>query len=461
MGVKRKNQPGYVKSKGKDGRTIWVPEVKARKTGNTDISQVKSDFSPSGQQVSHEEIREELFDAYEDYNDAYRKRYSHLEGSHYSDRGYFSARMDTIVKQEEKGMNLDDDKWDHDARIVSEMMQVLSQDVITENDRETVRKLHSQLYPFKAKREPGVLSSEDRYVPGNERIAIHGTASELLEEANSYQHSQEFLDEKRQETLAENSDRMINAGGSFEELYDLEDAGYENIGMTHYYGKGTKPYLHAAINYISQQDRRNILEEYGDRYSAFMDPFQKATHSLAIDQNLYLSAVFPEKYLAKRLEQYDIDGVFVSPFRNGREYGNVYTVLEPDGSPVSFAVYEHRNSDSIIINGKRFWDGEELPYAGNSKEAFFAEFEPNDYDQAADALAMYMKDAQQGELPSERYLVDTVQRRDWNAILSKSIGGAYMKFLEEYSPEEAQRIKKNSGDDILDRLDFDPEFGGE
>lgn len=457
MGVKRKNQPGYVKSKGKDGRIIWVPETKARKTGNADISQIKSDFSPSEQQDSHEEIREELFDAYEDYNDAYKKRYPHLEGSHYSDKGYFSARMDIITSQEKRGMNLDDDKWNHDARILSEMMQILSQDVITENDREAVRELHSQLYPFKARRDPGIISSDDKYNPGNQRIAIHGTADELLEEANSYPNSQEFLNARLQE-IVQRSNRMINAGGSFEELYDMEDIGYKNIGMTHYYGKGTKPYLNAAINYIFEHNRRDLVEEYGDRYSSFMDPFQKAVSSLAIDQNLYLSAVFPEKYLAKRLEQYDIDGVFVSPFRNGREYGNVYTVLEPDGSPVSFAVYQHRNSDSIIINGKRFWDGEELPYAADSKEAFFAEFEPDDYDQAADALSMYMKDAQQGELPSEHYLVDTVQRRDWNAILAESLGGTYMRFLEEHSPEEAQRIKRNSDNDILDRLDFDPEF---
>lgn len=66
---------------------------------------------------------------------------------------------------------------------------------------------------------------------------------------------------------------------------------------------------------------------------------------------------------------------------------------------------------------------------------------------------------QQGELPSEHYLVDTVQRRDLNAILAESLGGTYMRFLEEHSPEEAQRIKRNSDNDILDRLDFDPEFG--
>ena len=57
MGIKRKNQPGYVKAKGKDGRTIWVPESKIKENKKTDLKQVKSDFSTVKPQYDHEEIR--------------------------------------------------------------------------------------------------------------------------------------------------------------------------------------------------------------------------------------------------------------------------------------------------------------------------------------------------------------------------------------------------------------------
>ena len=63
--------------------------------------------------------------------------------------------------------------------------------------------------------------------------------------------------------------------------------------------------------------------------------------------------------------------VNVSSFNNGREYGLVYTVDTPSGDKRSFSVYEHRNSDSIIINGKTNWNkNEDLPYAADSKNIY-------------------------------------------------------------------------------------------
>lgn len=462
MGIKRKNQPGYVKAKGKDGRTIWVPESKVKGNEKADLKQIKSDFSTIKPQQDHEEIREEFLDALEDYNDAYAKRYAHLNGSNYHNMGIFEMYIESLHEQEEKGVVLDNGEWNHDASIISEMAQILSQDEIHEEDKERVRQLHSTLYPFKAIRKPGVYSTEDKFTPGNERMIIDLVARELLQDANAQHHSQEFLDEKQKETV-KRSERMINAGGSFEELYDLEDTLFEDTGRTHYYGEGTKEYLNAAINSLIEKDKEDIDREHDEKYQStdFMDPYDRARSVIIEAPNMYLASVFPEKYLAKKLEQYNIDGVYVSPFQNGREYGNVYTVLEPDGTPISFSVYEHRNSDSIIINGKRYWDGEELPYAADNKNAFFAEFSHYDFEQAADALAMYMKDAQNGELATEQYLVETAQHRDWNSILAQSLGKAYTDFLEKYSPEEAQRIKRNSDEDVLKRLDFDPEFDDE
>lgn len=67
---------------------------------------------------------------------------------------------------------------------------------------------------------------------------------------------------------------------------------------------------------------------------------------------------------------------------------------------------------------------------------FFAEFSPEDADQAADTLAMYLKDAQNGELHSVNYMIDNAQHREWNAILSKNLPG-FQDFLEQHNRMEA------------------------
>lgn len=454
MAKKRKNQPGYVQSRGKDGRIVWVPKSRASSSQHSDETDVKSDFLT--EKRSHEEVYEDLLDTFDDYNDHYDKKYAHLYGSNFGKR-FFEWKTDDLAEQQEKGMIFDED-WDHDAEIVTEMMHSLIKDELTEDDRQRVRDLHEQLIPFKEIRKPGVWSSNDKFTKGNERTVLHSTARQLLEEANTYQVSNAVLAEKLEEDV-NRSDRMINAGGSFEELYDTENEMFRNSGHEYYYGIGTKPYLNAAINELMDKNKKSVDEEYSDKTSDFVDPYNKALHTISESPNLYLASVFPEKYLAAKLEQYDIDGVFVSPFVNGREYGNVYTVLDPEGNPMSFSVYEHRNSDSIIINGKKYWDGEELPYAADSKNAFFAEFAPYDFDQAADALAMYIKDTQEGNLPSENYLVETAHHRDWGAILSEQFGKPFDEFLGKHFPQEAKRLKKQKDDEILNDLDFDPEIG--
>lgn len=64
------------------------------------------------------------------------------------------------------------------------------------------------------------------------------------------------------------------------------------------------------------------------------------------------------------------------------------------GLSVSFTycVYEHRNTDSIIINGREglITMNGELPYAGESKYDYLAEFPYNAHMEVADKLAEFM-----------------------------------------------------------------------
>lgn len=134
----------------------------------------------------------------------------------------------------------------------------------------------------------------------------------------------------------------------------------------------------------------------------------KLMAALENENQLYLSTVFVDKELKKAMETKNIkDGsVGVASFYNTREWGNVYTVTQPDGNKRSFSVYEHRNSDDIIINGKTNWEGDhELPYSGDSKYKYFGSFDYNRPDQAAESLARWIEAAQDGRLDSDEEIL--------------------------------------------------------
>lgn len=158
-------------------------------------------------------------------------------------------------------------------------------------------------------------------------------------------------------------------------------------------------------------------------------------------QELYNVLVFPEKDLKPVLDRLGIDQVGVSPLVNGRENGLVYTVRDSNGGTRSFCMYEDRNSDSLIINGKTDWnpnDFDPLPYAGHKKHEFFAEFAPGDYKQAAETMGYFLKSAERGDLESDQELVEKLERRDWKAILSESIPG-----FAEWWEEKEKRDNSN------------------
>lgn len=91
----------------------------------------------------------------------------------------------------------------------------------------------------------------------------------------------------------------------------------------------------------------------------------------------------------KRLK--DIE-VFVGTFHNCRECGYTFKVSKANGVDKSFTfiVYEHRNSDSIIVNGHEgYWsamNGAELPFRGDSKWTYWGCFGYKEYEKAANYL---------------------------------------------------------------------------
>ena len=66
----------------------------------------------------------------------------------------------------------------------------------------------------------------------------------------------------------------------------------------------------------------------------------------------------------------DLQGVNVDVecFQNGREMGLTFTVWQ-GATRITYCVYEHRNSDQIIVNHKKGWSSftGDLPYKGESK----------------------------------------------------------------------------------------------
>lgn len=243
------------------------------------------------------------------------------------------------------------------------------------------------------------------------------------------------------------NDRVDGLGAAMEEWFDKENYMYTRDGEPMYF---TKEHLNGAIDdYIAG----NIPDIGNEDVSYLLPDRQRAAHVFNESSQFNLAMAFPNMELKDAMEKADMRDVKATPFLNMREAGIAYTVQQPDGNTRTFSVYEHRNTDSIIINGTENWDGESLPYAGDSKNIFFAEFAPDDRKQAADALVMFMKDAQNGELDSTHELASKAQHRDWDAILRSNpvFGSAYGEFSDKHYGKREEMTDES----ILGKLDFD------
>lgn len=238
------------------------------------------------------------------------------------------------------------------------------------------------------------------------------------------------------------------------------DPGYDFLEGTEL-GDNAKDYFDETIDRVIAGQEYKSVNPDKDGGDAYITPkHDRFMRALDGDNQLYMATVFPDRELKDSMEKASVDNVTVTSFYNTREWGNAYTVLQPDGSTRTFAVYEHRNTDSIIINGKENWKNEnnELPYAGDSKEMFFDEIPPDERKRAADNLVFFMKAAQNGDLASDGTLSRNASRRDWTSILSEQIPG-FAEWHKEHSPESYPE-DKGSEEDLLRNLDFEVEDDG-
>jgi len=84
--------------------------------------------------------------------------------------------------------------------------------------------------------------------------------------------------------------------------------------------------------------------------------------------------------------------VAVGTFTNRRENGLTFRVSKTDRA-FTFCIYEHRNSDSIIINGKKGYNtaSGDLPYMKDSAFGYMASFSAGQYQECTDRLIEMIK----------------------------------------------------------------------
>lgn len=404
----------------------------------------RSDFSQSHTQeiLSEEEAFDATIDAMEVMSEHQRMSVFRGEPEEESSLRFdpFDFHLDKITKAEDTPWTANDR---HDATVLQSMMDTLDNPSLSTEQRRA--DLQSLLDSMHRRSQRGEL--------------LHDMGGDIVkfELMGDYRRTDRELSLLRDnEPVNENPHLLYSEGELGAALKDDEVYGrYVN-----------SPYLNAAIRDVVRNGEEDFpldLNEYENREkSYYLDEFDRIKGEIIYTQGFNLAYMFPNKELKNAMDTYEIDNVYTDSFVNGREYGNVYSVAMPNGDTMSFSVYEHRNSDSIIINGKRNWgkNSGELPYAADSKYQYFAEVECENYREAADMLCFFLKDAHNGTLKDTEELIRQAPRIDWNTRLAQQLGSGYMEFLEGHYPQEARRVRKNlsgerkSDQEILDELDF-------
>jgi hypothetical protein len=109
---------------------------------------------------------------------------------------------------------------------------------------------------------------------------------------------------------------------------------------------------------------------------------------ITIDEGLKYSLKIL-KYLRKNKNIKKIP-IYIGTFTNCREQGLTFRVsLNNSCDAFTWCVYQHRNSDDIIINGKEGFitmNGD-LPYSGDSSHTYLASFRYDKFEECANKLA--------------------------------------------------------------------------
>lgn len=341
---------------------------------------------------------------------------------------------------------------------VEKIADLTTKEDFTPEDQAEAERLISSLAPIETRlgsNRIGRLSGRD--TTPNPIFArdrqLHSLARNIL--------TRRLADDETFEPVTEelSNDRLIG-------LREAQDAFFKNFNHPDYYHNGETymgdvegHYQEAIARVVRGDDATDLVNDEGGRSllpasSRVFNAMHPENFSTNLGkQQLYLAAAFPVNELKEEMDRVGIDGVSVSTLDNGREQGNVYTVVTPDGSTRSFAVYEHRNSDTIIINGKEDWDGTGLPYAGDNSRHFYAQYHEGEFKRAAQALTFYMALAQKGELEDDNYLVANATKVDETAILDAQIPG-FKEWRQSRISDRYIAAEDENEEDILKRLDF-------
>lgn len=393
----------------------YSKHIKAGKVNS--VSSFSDEFSGSVEPIDTEGLNEDLYDIARSLNERFDNIYSGSTSLPY-DYLFLQADLETDMDWSEDEIK--------DSVIAVEMSDILLESpdgALSDKQKKKIHELHDKLSdrPLLTPGKKyawcyGVTDFPDDY-SRNKRWASRGIADMILAEADRVERTPEELKQKREEK-AVHSPRMTGLHESIMDLFNMEDPYGE-------YGSNADEYLPAAINeYVNADSDTSRLDNLGECDMYVLDPYERVAKALKDNDNLYNMAVFPDKHLAPKLEEYGVNNVFVSPFYNNRELGNVYTVKMPNGNTMSFSMYEHRNSDDIIINGKQDWDGEELPYASEYKHDYIASFRYNDRDGAADSLAKLLKEAQEGDVPEIAQPDNNMSGEDHEVNLNEPVPGS-------------------------------------
>ncbi len=333
---------------------------------------------------------------------------------------------------------------------IQELNKLLDTGEFTAELKAQGQELIDQLVPYVEKKPSRLLTGNDNSWRARDKI-LHSLANALL------------IRRELDEIESEPAEPVTNEG--MIGLTEGQDAALKGLNRPDsifydgpYLGDVEEHYQEAIARVARGDQPFSLPENFSSSDRGLFSLKERMFNSLhpaspIFERQLYLASVFPVRELKSEMERVGVTNVAVTPFYNTREWGNVYSVIQPDGKLRAFSVYEHRNSDSIIINGKEDWDGKEPPYAADSKHQFYGEYGPDEHQRAAQSLAFFMKQAQSGVLSDDDILVANAPHKDWGAILSARIPG-FSEWYDKQNGGARKRPEDETDDDVLNRLDF-------
>lgn len=407
-----------------------------------------TDFTAQPENITDDEARNLLVDHAEDLSDIFIATVSNNPERF----NPFQYAQKSIDRMGDSGWS---DNNHRDLQVVDSMVEIMNRADISNDEKvNIIGNLRHELSDEAVIPRRSTWSNETTYTPGECLKNISDFIYEYVKQSPHRRTPRELEQYHNQPPVLDNPGLILKEDylGQTTAEHDPVNASVINA-----------PYYNAAVRAtIAGEGTVATPSKYGyfdEKDGYFLDDYEATKMSLMDSEQEKLLSVFPNRELKQAMSTYGVNNVEVRSFANGREYGNVYTVMQPDGNTMSFSVYEHRNSDDIIINGTDNWDPDtgELPYAGG-KYDYFAEIPHREYNQAADYLCFFMKEAQKGELADVNTLVKNAPTVDRTTTLAEK-SPEFKQFLESYAPQEHARVerelsRRKTDDEVLRDLDF-------